>query len=124
MTIVFAKKKISKKSINSLYQSGCRVKTEHLTCIWKSIKQDSQNSNQLLITIPKKKIKKAVNRNYIKRIIRESYRANLHIINHPTGCSLQIMIIYNKSTMLNFHELNAEFVNLFNLIKDKLYEGY
>ena len=33
---------------------------------------------QILVVVPKKNIRKAVDRNYLKRIIRESYRRNKH----------------------------------------------
>lgn len=37
-------------------------------------------ANQVLISVSKKKIKKASGRNYIKRRIKESYRLNKHLL--------------------------------------------
>ncbi|MBF25887.1 MAG: ribonuclease P protein component [Flavobacteriales bacterium] len=125
MTILFSKKKLSKKSIDDLYQNGYHLKTEHLTFKWKHEKGDATNSSKLIINVSKKKIKKAVDRNYIKRIIRESYRINQLIINKFVTLPNQIIIIiYNKSSMPKFDELNAEFVTLFNHIKKKLNENH
>lgn len=39
-----------------------------------------RQANQVLISVSKKKIKKASGRNYIKRRIKESYRLNKHLL--------------------------------------------
>ena len=38
--------------------------------------ENESNKTKMLISIPKRHIKKAVDRNYIKRIIKEVYRKN------------------------------------------------
>ncbi len=50
---------------------------------WLYVDLTSNQPVQVLISVPKKRIPKAVHRNYIKRIIRESYRKNKHLIFNP-----------------------------------------
>ena len=73
MDILFSKKerKFSKNRIDDLYKYGERIYGQSLIIIWRYIETDTLIPVQLLISVPKKKIKKAVNRNYIKRIIRQ-----------------------------------------------------
>ena len=118
MNTLFSKQErnLSKKSIDQLYQSGNRVNGNYLTFIWKT--QDNKKKLiQLLISVPQKKIKKAVNRNYIKRIIREAYRTNKSLIYELISEPIEIIILYNKSTLPEFNKLSTELVTLFNLIE-------
>jgi len=55
--------------------------------------------NKIFVSVPKSKIKSAVNRNLIKRRIKESYRLNKSIIkNH----NLLIAFIYNANEVLEY----------------------
>ena len=64
MTILFSKKKLSKKSIDDLYQNGYHLKTEHLTFKWKHEKGDATNSSKLIINVSKKKITRSAQGKY------------------------------------------------------------
>jgi ribonuclease P protein component len=67
----------SKKQIEVLLNKGLKVKEEVIVCRY--IKKSDENQNgmtQLLIAVPKRNVKSAINRNRIKRLIREVYRKN------------------------------------------------
>ena len=78
MEISFSKKErtLPKNRINNLYKYGSRIYSNNLILIWNYVKDESGIPIKLIISVPKKKIKKAVNRNYIKRRVREIYRLN------------------------------------------------
>ena len=116
MGSLFSKKerKFSKNRLDNLYKYGQRIYGQSLIIIWKYIETDTLIPVQLLISVPKKKIKKAVNRNYTKRIIREVYRLNKsHLINlfqRP----IEVIIKYNKTSLPEFNKLETELLHLLN----------
>ena len=91
MRLTFSKNEriLSKNSINTIYKNGLFLNSNSLKLIW----IDSHHNSikiKLLISVPKKNIKKAVDRNYIKRIIKEIYTKNkpfiYNLILHPIKC--------------------------------------
>jgi len=66
----------------------------------------SEKHHQVLISVPKKYQKKAVNRNRIKRKIRESYRLNKHLLDSID--SKYIGIIYLSKEDLSFNQLEIK----------------
>lgn len=82
----------SKIIITELFKSNNHFSEQNVRVYWTSNKSDFNNI-KVLISVPKKNIPFAVNRNKIKRLIRESYRKN-------------------KTILLNKSELNIGFVYL------------
>jgi len=71
----------SKLVINQLFNEGKSFYESPFKVFWLESNINSKdNLIQVLISIPKKNIKKAVERNYIKRTVKEAYRLNKHII--------------------------------------------
>lgn len=59
--------------IQKLFQEGNSLKKYPIKLLYLAV--DSQEvNNQVLISVPKRKVRRAVHRNRIKRLIRESYR--------------------------------------------------
>jgi len=116
MKILFSKKEriLSKNSINNLYKYGSRIYGQSLILIWNYIEYETMVPIQLLITVPKKKIKKAVDRNYTKRIIREIYRLHKAEIHRLVPTPIEIIIAYNKTSVPDFNKLKSELLHLLN----------
>lgn len=60
--------------IQQLFSEGKSIKVSPLKMLYTPIKTDCGTPVKVLVSVPKRGIRKAVHRNYIKRIIRESYR--------------------------------------------------
>jgi len=66
-----------KKNIEQLFLTGNHFKIKSFKIFWQIADENTEDSrSHLLISIPKKVQKLSVNRNLIKRRIRESYRIN------------------------------------------------
>ena len=76
-TYTFGKKEklCSKLAIDALFRSGRSFKESPIRVMYMPL-GESDVPAKLLITVPKKKFKKAVSRNHVKRLIRETYRLN------------------------------------------------
>ena len=113
MGVRFAKNEriISKKNADIIYRFGKRRHSNSFLIIWG--KHADEPIIKLLIVVPKKNIKRAVDRNYTKRIIRECYMQNKKLIYDVAPHPLEIILIYNKSTLPKFDKLNSELLTLF-----------
>ena len=86
-------KKLTKKNIQLIYRAGQKIYHKSFILIWKL--ENGGNKSKMLISIPKRQIKKAVDRNYIKRIIKELYRENQNdIVKLSQSITLQILLMH------------------------------
>ena len=114
---------LKKNVISKLYDSGNHIQSESLVLIWNT-SEKSGSAIKLLISVPKKLIKTAVNRNYIKRLIREAYRTNKPEIYSLINHNINIILMYNKSTLPKFNELQIELLTLFQVLYQKINETH
>ncbi|MEW6984190.1 ribonuclease P protein component [Colwelliaceae bacterium 6471] len=63
----------------NVFSNPTRFGSSHITVL---VRTNPQNNNRLGLAIAKKRIKLAVQRNRIKRLIRESFRLNQHNLPH------------------------------------------
>jgi len=89
----------SKKKIDHLFASGNGFNLYPFRVIWLFTKNHDENAPaQVLISVSKKKIKKAATRNLIKRRIREGYRKNKSgfysfLTKNNIGCTFALVYI-------------------------------
>ena len=104
----------NKIAIDSLFQQGKSFSIYPFRIIWQLVDSNQlELDTKVLISVPKKKIKKAVNRNLIKRRIKEAYRLNKSkhfqsIILRDR--QLHFAIIYLSPEVLPYPKLNHKII--------------
>jgi ribonuclease P protein component len=69
-----------KKQIDRLFNEGRTFHLSPLKVIYLSGDDSSEYPVRILIAIPRRKFRNAVDRNRLRRLIRESYRLNKHLL--------------------------------------------
>ena len=100
----------SKKEIELIFKNGKHFSGKYLKFIYlKDL--EKQNYFQLLISIPKKKIKLAVNRNKIKRRIKAFY----YLRKNMKDSSLSVIILYKYFKPVKYIKLEKDLLQFENL---------
>ena len=109
----------SKILIDELFNSGFRLQQFPFQAIVLPAKLNNKISFQVLISVPKKKFKKAVDRNYIKRVIRELIRKNklnLESLLNETNIQLAVCFMYTSNEKMDFQQLEGKIIKLIEKI--------
>jgi ribonuclease P protein component len=108
-----AEKLKSKKTIDSLFTKGKSVGKYPLRLVF--IQKDFEDDVPLKmgVSVSKKYFKNAVDRNYFKRILRECYRLNKHILIENLDQKYCLMFFYQTKERLSYQEINEKTIQLF-----------
>jgi ribonuclease P protein component len=99
-----------KKSIQELFEKGSSFYLYPFKTIYLS-GPVTQAAHQVIVSVSKRNFKKAVDRNLIKRRMREAFRLNKSLI---AGTSkFQIVYIYTAKEALPFSQLQEKMVQTF-----------
>lgn len=98
----------SKKKIDLLFSKGKSINAFPIRAIYFSTKELNDMSVNTGVSVPKKKIKLAVNRNLLKRRMREAYRLNNQALkNQLKGKEegLDLMFVYTSKQISSYKEI-------------------
>lgn len=102
----------SKKLIEQLFAEGQSVSSFPLRMVYiATILDDSQV--KVGVSVSKRHFKKAVDRNRIKRLMRESYRLNKHIIFNNITTQYAFMILYIGNEKPKYIDVENATIKLF-----------
>ena len=116
---------VSNKLIETLFEKGNSQSLAAFPVrIVYAIQEHSGNGApvQILISVPKKRFKHAVDRNRVKRQIRESYRKHKTIVTDsvPEGKQLLIAFIWLSDRHFGSDEIEKRIVSLLRKMADRL----
>lgn len=105
----------SRIAIEELFTTGKTVTKYPLRMVYVQIANDDNLPLKVGVSVSKRHYKKAVDRNYFKRLLREAYRLNKHmLLDHITEDKpYSMMLFYQSKDRLTFQEINHKMVKLF-----------
>ena len=104
----------SQKTIDLLFSDGKSVSKYPLRLVYVKNSFEEKEKLKFGVSVSKKYFKNAVDRNYFKRVLRECYRLNKHLLLENLDENYAIMFFYQTKDRLSYQEINEKTVQLFN----------
>ncbi len=108
-----------KKLIDILFQEGTQEKLYPILFFYHPNPDHSIKNHQVLFSVPKRLFRKAVDRNEIKRKLREAYRKNKYLImdNLQSEVSFLLGYVYISRNNLSFNDIEKQVLASFDFIR-------
>jgi ribonuclease P protein component len=106
----------SKILIGKLFSEGKSVKKFPVKLVHLSLASSEENRVKVGFSVPKRSFKHAVDRNYLKRLLREAYRKNKHLLEDENK-NQAFMFIYlgrKKATLPELEKAIQKLLVTFN----------
>ena len=113
----------SRNAVNRLFAEGKPAKAYPLRAVYAESRRTYGAPAQFMITIPKKKIRKAVGRVLLRRRVREAYRLNRNLLLpllESTGKKVDIAFIYVSDEEKSYHSIEKRVQAILSTIAEGL----
>ena len=105
----------SRKLIGRLYAEGKSIKVFPLRMVYIQTEHTSEYPAQVGVSVPKRNFKRAVDRNRLKRLLRESYRKEKHIVYSELNKPYVFMISYLAKEEWKYADIELKMKKLMTL---------
>lgn len=113
----------SKKIIELLFTEGKSVGKYPLRLVYIQKDFDEEVPLKMGVSVSKKYFKNAVDRNYFKRVLRECYRLNQHLLIDNLNQKYCFMFFYQTKERLEYAEIHEKTIQLFEKFVNSLKEN-
>lgn len=110
----------SKLVIDQLFRSGESFKEYPIRVLYQQL-ENSDATAKLLISVPKKRFRKAVSRNRLKRLIRETYRLNKPELIEKWQADAKyfaLAFVYIGNDFTDYHQMDNVMKQVINKLKN------
>lgn len=112
----------SSLAIKAVMDEKKHVSSFPIKCFYRIVPK-TDAATQLAVVASKRRFKHAVDRNRIKRLMREAYRLNKHTISLPEGLTLQMCWIYVSGELPDAQSMMAAAAKVFSKIQSAIAES-
>ncbi|RZJ69502.1 MAG: ribonuclease P protein component [Flavobacterium sp.] len=111
----------SRTVISLMFTEGKSVSKYPLRLVYLPMDEAEGTPLKMGVSVSKKHFKKAVDRNYFKRVLRETYRHHKHLLLDSLEKPHAFMLLYQTKDRLSFEEINTKTIQLFEkfALRDK-----
>lgn len=116
-----AERLCEKKRIDALFTSGNSFIVYPYRIVYRPVPDTDSVPVSMFVSIPKKRFKRAVKRNLIRRRIKEAYRKNKHILTDTfqnQKITLDMAILYLDKEILDYQTLEKKLKDLLQKLKE------
>jgi ribonuclease P protein component len=110
----------SKTLIGKLYKEGKSVKNFPLRLVYIQTEHTSKYPAQVGVSVPKRNFKRAVDRNRLKRLLRETYRKQKQIVYNTIDKPYVYMISYIGKEEFTYAEVELKMEKLLNVFVEQI----
>lgn len=103
----------SKTTIDLMFREGKSVSKYPLRLVYAKSTFGENPEFKMGVSVSKKYFKKAVDRNYFKRVLRETYRLNKQLLRENLQERYSFMLLYQTKDRLSYEEINQKTIALF-----------
>lgn len=109
----------SKKRIQQLFEEGSFIVDFPIKLLYLDA-SGLEVATKMAVSVPKKNFKRAVDRNRIKRLLRESYRLHRQHIFNKTERPYALMFLYLGKEIPEYAKLEAHMIKILGLFLKKI----
>jgi ribonuclease P protein component len=114
-----------KKDIDKLFNNGLSVIAYPLRVLYLLQTEETSENGEvsILVSVPKKRFKRAVKRNRLKRLMRESYRLNnseLKSTVSRSGKNLSVAFIYISDSVCLYKDIEKAMLKAIEMLNNKI----
>jgi len=109
----------SKKLIDQLFANGKTISSFPIKLIYLKTELPNEIVIQTGVAVPKKNFKSAVKRNRIKRLMRESYRLNKHVVFNNSQAGFAFLFLYLGKEMPEYTQVEEHLKIVLHHFKKK-----
>ncbi|MBP9932223.1 MAG: ribonuclease P protein component [Chitinophagaceae bacterium] len=124
-TLSAAERLKSKKDIDTLFRQG-EAFFVYPFKVFYTFKPTQHPALQMGVSAPKKLFRQSVQRNYLKRLVREAYRLQkpaLQQIQQSEGLQLQLMLVYATTGKFTYDKVYHSIGNILDKLIKKAHPG-
>ena len=111
----------SRTAVNQLFDQGQSAIAFPLRMVYLPMERgEHQAPASIMVSVPKRCLRHAVDRNRVKRQVREAYRTNKHLLQPKEGQALLIAFIWMDSTLYPSEAVEHKVKNLLIRLNERL----